>query len=212
MWPRHTCDFSVFRIYAGKDNEPADYSADNVPYKPAHFLPVSLKGMKEGDYTMTFGYPGQTDRFLASPAIEQHINSNYPSYVKILEARLAVMKAEMDANPKTNLAMAADYASLANSWKYFKGVVEGAGSTGFINTKQEQEKAFTVWVEQDETRKKEYGNILTEFDALYETTTEVKKLENYINVAAFAPAFAGYAFQFHLQRIAFQKRRYRSIS
>ena len=206
MWPRHTCDFSVFRIYAGKDNEPADYSPENLPYKPAHFLPVSLKGMKEGDFTMTFGFPGQTDRFLASPAIEQHINSNYPSYVKILEARLAVMKTEMDADPKTNLAMAADYASLANSWKYFKGVVEGAGSTGFINTKQEQEKAFTTWVEQDETRKKEYGNILTEFDALYESTTEIKNLENYINVAAFAPAFTGYGFQFYSLRELLSKK------
>lgn len=197
MWPRHTCDFSVFRIYAGKDNEPADYSAENIPYKSAHSLPVSIKGMKEGDFTMTFGFPGQTERYLSSYAIEQNVNSNYPAYVKILEERLAVMKAQMDADPKTNLAMASDYASLANSWKYFKGVVEGAGETGFIQTKKQQEKEFIKWVEQDEARKKEYSNLLNESEALYTNSTEIKKIENYINVAAFAPSFTGFGFKFY---------------
>ncbi len=197
MWPRHTCDFSVFRIYAGKDNEPADYSPDNVPYKPAHFLPVSLKGLKEGDFTMTFGFPGQTERYLSSYAIEQNTKSNYPAYVKILETRLAVLKSEMDSNAELNLELASDYASFANSWKYFKGVVEGSEETGFLAIKKAEEKKFTDWVDQDETRKKEYGKLLDEFKALYESSTEAKKLENYVNVAAFAPSFTGYGFQYY---------------
>jgi len=197
MWPRHTCDFSVFRIYAGKDNEPADYSTENVPYKPAYSLPVSLKGLKEGDFTMTFGYPAQTERYLSSYAIEQNVNVSYPSYAKILEERLAVMKSEMDADPKVNLTLASDYASLANSWKYFKGVVEGTAETGFIADKQKEEKTFQQWVEQDEARKKEYGNLMEEFKNLFNASAEAKKLENYINVAAFAPAFSEYGFQFY---------------
>lgn len=197
MWPRHTGDFSVFRIYAGKNNEPADYSPDNVPYKPAHSLPVSLKGLKEGDFTMTYGYPAQTERYLSSYSIEQNVNSNYPVYAKILEERLGVMKAEMDADPKVKLELASDYASFANSWKYFLGVVEGTAKTGFIDTKKEQEKAFTEWVEMDESRKKEYGKILSEFKKLCESSTDVKKLENYTNVAAFAPSFTGFGFQFY---------------
>lgn len=206
MWPRHTCDFSVFRIYAGKDNEPADFSPENVPYKPAHFLPVSLKGIKEGDFTMTFGFPGQTERYLSSHAIEQNINSNYPSYVKILDERLAVMQSEMDADEKVKLALAGDFASLANSLKYFKGVIEGAATTGFLNDKQQKEKAFQSWVEQDEARKKDYANILSGFKALYSNSTAIKKLENYINVAAFAPSFAGYAFQYYSLRELLSKK------
>lgn len=197
MWPRHTGDFSVFRIYAGKDNEPADYSPDNVPYKPAHSLPVSLKGLKEGDFTMTYGYPAQTERYLSSYSIEQNVNSNYPVYAKILEERLGVMKAEMDADPKVKLELASDYASFANSWKYFLGVVEGTAKTGFIDIKKEQEKAFSDWVEMDEKRKKEYGKILPEFKKICERSTDVKKLENYTNVAAFAPSFTGFGFQFY---------------
>ena len=206
MWPRHTCDFSVFRIYAGKDNEPADYSPENIPYKPAHFFPVSIKGVKEGDFTMTFGFPGQTQRYIPTSAVEQQIKTNYPAYVKILEERIAVMKSEMDLSPALSLAMAADYASLANTLKYFKGNIDGAAQTDFISKKLEYEKTFTQWVEQDETRKKDYGNLLPELNTLYGNSTEIKKLENYINVAAFAPAFAGYAFQFYNLRDLLSKK------
>jgi hypothetical protein len=114
MWPRHTGDFSVFRVYSGKDNKPADYSEDNVPYQPKHFLPISIKGIDEGDFAMTLGYPGSTDRYLSSYAIEQAYKHDNPAIVKILGERLRIMHEDMMADDAVRIGLASSYASLSN--------------------------------------------------------------------------------------------------
>jgi len=124
MWPRHTADFSMFRIYAGKDNEPAAYSAANVPYHPGKFLPVSIKGVDEGDYAMIFGYPGRTNRYEVSYGVDLSISTTNPSIVAIRTLRLNIMKRHMDKDSATYLQLTSLYSRIANYWKYFIGQTE----------------------------------------------------------------------------------------
>ncbi|RYZ13774.1 MAG: serine protease, partial [Sphingobacteriales bacterium] len=119
MWPRHTADFSMFRVYAGPDNEPAAYSPDNKPFKPRKFLPVSIRGVKENDYTMTYGYPGRTNRYEISKGLEVALSDVNPSIVNIRDKRLAIMRKHMDADKSVYLKMTSRYASIANYWKYY---------------------------------------------------------------------------------------------
>jgi Peptidase S46 len=192
MWPRQTGDFSIFRVYANKENKPAEYSEDNVPYKPKHFLPISIKGLNEGDFAMTMGYPGSTDRYLSSYAIDfQYKNSN-PLIVKILGERLRIMKADMDADPKVRIMMASNYASLANTYKYFLGQNRGLDRRGLIEEREAMEKQFTNWVNADQGRKAKYGQVLSQFKENYEKSKDVLKLSSYINMAAFAPGLVTY--------------------
>lgn len=192
MWPRQTGDFSIMRVYANKDNQPADYSPDNVPYKPKHFLPVSIKGLKEGDFAMTMGYPGSTDRYLSSYAIDfQYRNSN-PLIVKILGERLRIMKEDMDADPKVRIMLASNYASLANTYKYFLGQNRGLDRRGLIEERQEMEAAFMKWVNADPKRKEKYGDVLNQFKDNYAKSAGVLNLSSYMNMAAFAPGMVSY--------------------
>ena len=124
MWPRHTCDFSMFRVYSNNDNKPAPYSKNNPPYTPKHHLPVSLKGEKENDYAMIMGYPGRTTRYLTSYGVDLAINISNPSVVKIREKRPAIMREEMEKDPAVDLMYASSYAGIANYWKYFIGQTE----------------------------------------------------------------------------------------
>ena len=120
-WPRHTGDFSVFRVYMSKDGKPANYSADNVPYKPKHFLPVSIKGFKDGDYSMIFGYPGSTNRYETSFGVKLSTDINNPTLVKLRDMRLKYMFEEMKKSEATKLQLASEYASIANYWKFYDG-------------------------------------------------------------------------------------------
>src|SRR6186713_2848719 len=117
-WPRHTGDFSVFRVYMSKDGKPADYSEDNIPLKPKHFLPVSIKGIKDGDYAMIYGYPGGTNRYETSYGIKQKIDIDNPTLVKLRDMRLKYMFSQMKDDPGVKLQLASDYASIANYWKF----------------------------------------------------------------------------------------------
>ncbi len=145
MWPRHTADFSVFRVYADKDNNPAAYSKNNVPYKPKHFLPVSTKGVHENDYAMILGYPGRTNRYETSYGVDMAINEVNPSIVKIRDMRLALMRNYMRKDPAVNLKLASNYARIANYWKYFIGQTEQLQRLHVIEEKQKQEQEFTAW-------------------------------------------------------------------
>lgn len=196
MWPRHTGDFSIFRIYADADNNPAEYSEDNIPYTPKHFLPISLKGVKENDFSMIMGFPGSTERYISSFAIDQLIQTDYPAFVKILGERLAIMKVEMDKDPKLKLDIASDYASLSNSYKYFKGVVEGSSKSDFIDKKRELEAQFQKWADADESRTEEYGNVLGELEAKYTEGVEVSKYNDYVNYAGFGTSMVIYGINF----------------
>jgi hypothetical protein len=118
---RHTIDFAVFRVYADKNGKPAKYSEANVPFKPKWFLPISIKGVKEGDYAMIYGYPGSTNRYETSYGVKQKIDINNPTLVKLRDMRLKYMFAEMKKDPATKLQLASSYASIANYWKFFDG-------------------------------------------------------------------------------------------
>lgn len=142
MWPRHTGDFSMFRIYANKDNKPAEYSEDNVPFKPRNFLPISMNGIRKGDFTMVFGFPGRTQEYLTSYAISQIKNEINPKQIEIRRIALDIMDKHMKADAKVRIQYASKYASIANYWKKWIGENNGLEKAGAIDKKREQEKAF----------------------------------------------------------------------
>lgn len=197
MWPRHTGDFSIFRIYAGPDNKPAEYSEENVPYKPKRYLKISLKGYKEGDFTFIMGFPGSTERYLTAAGATKLVERDYPAYVKILETQLKAMKKAMDADEEVRIAKAADYASYANSYKYFKGVVERSKKSDFIEQKRELEKQFNAWANKDSAHAAEYGDVVSSLESLYKDNSEVMQMMTYLNMAAFAPGIAQYGASFY---------------
>lgn len=196
MWPRHTGDFSVFRIYAGPDNEPAEYSEDNQPYVPDHFLKISLDGYDEGDFTFIMGYPGSTDRYLTAAAAEQTVSQTYPLYAKLLDVRLKTMKKYMDQDDDIRINLASNYASLANSHKYFKGVAERATTSDFIDQKREYEASFNEWAASNEKLSEKYGDVVAELTTMYEETADMNELSAYLNFAGFGPEMVMYGLNF----------------
>jgi len=142
MWPRHTGDFSMFRIYAGKDNKPAAYSPDNVPYKPKRSLNISLDGVKEGDFTMVFGFPGRTTEYLHSSAIEQIMKVNDPAKIAIRTKALNVIDGFMRKDEEIKIQYAAKYANISNSWKKWQGEVLGLTKTNAVEKRKEREASF----------------------------------------------------------------------
>ena len=145
VWPRHTSDFSMFRIYAGADNEPAAYSASNVPYHPGKFLPVSIKGVEEGDYAMIFGYPGRTNRYEVSYGVDLAVNTTNPAVVACRDLRLAIMKRHMDKDKSVYLQLTSRYSSIANYWKYYIGQTEQLKRLNVVDEKKKSEDEFTTW-------------------------------------------------------------------
>ncbi len=164
MWPRHTGDFTVFRIYTAPDGSPAKYSKDNVPFKPKHFLPISLKGYQPGDYTMIWGYPGTTERFKTSFEVENAINIDGPAIYEPLDIILPVISDAMNADAAVRLKYADGYAGLANYWKNQKGMVSSLKALNVVGTKQLQEKNLTQWINADNSRKSNYGTCLQEIE------------------------------------------------
>ena len=177
-WPRHTGDFSVFRVYADKNGNPAEYSADNVPLKPKHHLPISLKGNKPGDFAMIVGYPGTTNRYLTSFGIEQMVSKDYPAWVEASKTAMDVMKKHMDKDDAARLAYASNYASVANYWKNRAGTIEAVYKNGTIGDKKEVEKKFQQWAEKAEN-KAVYGNVLANTDAYYKQISNRNIEKNY---------------------------------
>lgn len=162
-WPRHTGDFSVFRVYMSKDGKPANYSADNVPYKPKHFLPVSIKGFKDGDYSMIFGYPGSTNRYETSFGVKLSTDINNPTLVKLRDMRLKYMFEEMKKSEATKLQLASEYASIANYWKFYDGETKQLLKFDTYGEKQKIEAAFISWAK----GKPEYENIFADYEKNY---------------------------------------------
>jgi hypothetical protein len=167
VWPRHTGDFSLFRIYAGKDNKPANYSASNVPYKPKKFFPINLKGVKEGDFTMVFGYPGTTQRYIPSQAVNLIMNQSDPAKVSIRTAKLTIWAERMKTDPKIRIQYAGKYVSAANGWKKWQGEVKGLVRLDAFNVKKEGEAEFDKWVASDPQKVLKYGSVLPDFSKLY---------------------------------------------
>lgn len=161
MWPRHTGDFSVFRVYAGKDGKPAEYSTDNVPMKPKHFLPISLKGVKPGDFTMIVGFPGRTQRYATSYEVDEIINVSDPIRVKVRGIRQDIMLADMLSDDKVRIQYSAKYAGSSNYWKKSMAEIEALSRLKVVDLKASQEADFNNWVNANEQRKAMYGNALT---------------------------------------------------
>jgi hypothetical protein len=144
-WPRHTGDFSIFRVYAGKDNKPADYSPENVPLKPKHYLPVSVKGFKDGDYAMIYGYPGSTNRYETSYGVQLATDVTNGAIVRLRDARLKLMMEQMEKDPAVRLKLASNYASVANYWKFFDGEKKQLLKYDVYGQKKKDEEKFTAW-------------------------------------------------------------------
>jgi len=170
VWPRHTGDFSLFRIYADKNNRPASYSKDNVPYTPKHFLPVSLDGVKEDDFTLVFGYPGKTNEYLPAVAIEQIVKELNPAKIEIRDRALKVADGFMRKDNAIKIQYASKYASIANYWKKWIGETQGLTKSNAVEIKRKQEVAFQEKVVKA-GKQAEYGNLLADFDKNY---TEIK--------------------------------------
>ncbi len=167
MWPRHTGDFALFRIYADENNKPASYSPDNVPYKPKYHIPISLKGVQPGDFTMVYGYPGSTQQYVTSYAVNQVVNVSNPLKISLREARLEIMKNYMRQNDKVRIQYASKQAGVANAWKKWIGERNGLIRLDAIAKKQALESDFANWVSQSQQREQHYGNLLPEFKELY---------------------------------------------
>ncbi|MCH8555023.1 MAG: S46 family peptidase [Schleiferiaceae bacterium] len=178
-WPRHTGDFSLFRVYAGKDNRPAEYSADNVPYQPKHHLPVSLKGVKEGDFAMILGYPGRTNRWMPAEGINQNVNYAYPAWVEGSKTGMDAMKVHMDKDDKIRLDYASKYASVANYWKNRQGMIDALTQHKTAATKAKTEKKFDKWANKKEN-KEYYGNVISDINAFYDLTNDRARHSNYM--------------------------------
>ena len=189
MWPRHTGDFALYRIYCAPDGSPAEYSIENVPYKPKHHLPIQLDGVENGDYTMIFGYPGSTDRFLTSFGVKEALEITNPTRVNIRTEKLAIMKAGMDASKRTKIQYASKYAGTSNYWKYFIGQSNGLKSMRVADKKIALEEEFRLWVASgDSMRSANYGDALDLIESAYNSNKKIAVSRTYLNEAVFMGA------------------------
>ena len=198
MWPRHTGDFSMLRIYADENNEPAEYSETNVPYQPKRHLRISMDGVSEGDFTMVMGYPGSTDRFLSSWGVEQALSLYNPSVVEVRDLKLTTMKKHMDADPAVRIQYAAKYAQTANYWKYYIGQSKGLKRLNIQSEKAELEARFTDWVNGDANRLAEYGEALELIEGYYaDTDASVKGKVYALEAGLIGSDISLFAFRFN---------------
>lgn len=198
MWPRHTGDFTVLRIYANSTNKPADYSNENVPLKPAYHLPISLAGVEKNEFAMIWGYPGSTSRYLTSYGIEYNLEDFYPVIIDVFGKELEVMKARMDVDKAARIAYAENYASLSNNWKSFIGQTNILQNNQVIKKRQQLEAEFTTWVNTNPLRKERYGNVLSELQEGYKKLGEQSVPFFYsrfagagLDIVGFANGFSG---------------------
>ncbi|WP_445719498.1 S46 family peptidase [Flavobacterium sp.] len=180
VWPRHTGDFSLFRIYADKNNRPAEYSKDNVPYTPKHFFPVSAKGIQENDFTMVMGYPGRTQEYLPSFAVEQIVNDLNPAKIEIRDAALKVQDGFMRKDNAIKIQYASKYAGVANYWKKWIGETKGLKKSNAVAIKKEFEKKFQERVNKA-GKQAEYGTILADFERNYSDIKEYAIARDYFS-------------------------------
>ncbi|MDH6309223.1 hypothetical protein M2451_001794 [Dysgonomonas sp. PFB1-18] len=179
MWPRHTGDFSVFRVYANKDNKAARYSDDNVPYKPKYSVPVSIQGFKDKDYAMTIGYPGSTERYMSSWGINQMVESEHKPRIEVRGAKQDIWKKAMNASDAVRIKYASKYAGSSNYWKNAMGMNEAIAKLGVINDKEELENKFSKWVSSSNNTSK-YGNVLSDLKEGYTSTMDAAKIQTYL--------------------------------
>ena len=183
MWPRHTCDFSVFRVYANERNEPAEYDADNRPYRPKYVAEVSLQGYKDKDYAMTIGFPGSTDRYLCSWGVEQRIERTNKPRIEVRGIKQEIWKKGMAASDATRIKYASKFAGSSNYWKNSIGMNKGLANLNVVERKQAEEKAFADWVARDPARTAKYGEVLNLLEKGYTTTAPYQEALTYLSEA-----------------------------
>lgn len=167
MWPRHTGDFSIFRIYTAPDGSPAEYAEENVPLKPKHYLPVSLDGVQEDDFAMIWGFPGGTERYTTSAGVQFKLDYYYPPLIEVFGEKLSIWKEHMDASQDVKIKYASQYAGVANGWKYFIGQDKGVRNLDVVGNKKGFEKELTSWIDADSERKEKYGDVLSDMESVY---------------------------------------------
>ena len=186
MWPRHTGDFSLLRVYMAPDGSPAEYSVDNIPYVPKHHLPIQLDGVENEDYTMIMGYPGRTNRFLTSYGVKEALEITYPEIIKIRTKKLEIMKKGMDSDKKTKLQYTAKYSRISNYWKYYIGQSKGLKRMRVYSKKLAIENSFENWVNNgDSVRAKKYLGVLTKLEKAYEKNKKIAFNRTYLTEAIF---------------------------
>ncbi len=196
MWPRHTCDFSMFRVYAGPDNEPAEYSENNIPYTPKNTLKVSLKGFEDGDFAMIMGYPGRTQRFQTAAQLKQMLALN-DIRIDARTVRQDVMWEARMADPTVNLQYANKYASSSNGWKKWIGMREAFDNLGIIEREEKKEAEFNAWAAAKKKRNEAYGNAISMIEEAVNASSEAEKAYTLltesvyrIEIVGFVPVFA----------------------
>ena len=178
-WPRHTGDFSLFRVYTDKDGNPAEYSPENIPMKPKHHLPISLGGVKEGDFAMILGYPGRTNRWMPAGGIEQNVKYAYPAWVEGSKTAMDAMKKHMDQDPKVKLDYASSYARIANYWKNRQGMIDALTQHKTAEIKAVTEAKFEKWAN-EKKNKAQYGSVISDINNYYAQTNEKARHDNYL--------------------------------
>jgi hypothetical protein len=203
-WPRHTGDFSVFRVYMSKDGKPAAYAPDNVPYQAKYFLPVSVKGVKEDDFAMIFGYPGGTNRYETSYGVKIKTELENPAIVNLRDVRLRLMFEEMKKDPAVRLQMASSYASIANYWKFFDGEAKQLLKYDVYGQKKAAEEKFIRWAK----GKPEYEDVFAGYEKAYKEWWPYTKHRTYINEGILGSPLASFAASFQsLERALTRKPR-----
>ena len=192
-WPRHTGDFSMFRVYADANGNPAEYSPNNVPLKPKHYLPVSLKGVQENDFAMILGYPGRTNRWMPAGGIEQNVKYAYPAWVESSKVGMDKMKVHMDKSDEVRLNYASQYAQVANYWKNRQGMIDALTKHKTATTKAKAEADFNKWANKKENKEK-YGDVIAKINAYYAATNEKARQDNYLVGLLRTSAFAAMPF------------------
>jgi len=180
-WPRHTGDFSMFRVYGDKDGNPAAYSTSNVPLQPKHHLPVSLKGYQPNDFAMILGYPGRTNRWMPAQGVAQNVEYAYPAWVEASKVTMDQMKKYMEQNQKVNIDYASKYAGVANYWKNRDGMIEALKLHGTVAKKTKEEEKFNKWAQKG-ANKAEYGDVVSNLNNYYAKTNLDARHNNYINI------------------------------
>jgi len=207
VWPRHTGDFSVFRIYVDKENKPAEYAKDNIPYTPSYHLTISLKGVKPGDFTFVFGYPGTTNEYLVSYAVDRIANYENPAAIKIRGKKLEVIRKYMEQSNKTRIQYSSKYFGIENYYKKMIGESKGVKRTNIIAEKQDLEKKFTAWANADPDRQKKYGKLMEQFEELYKKYGTYNLAAEYIYEAGLGMEIIRYAASYeNLIKISFNKK------
>lgn len=185
IWPRHTGDFSLFRVYADENNEPAEYSPNNVPYRPKKFFPISMQGVQPEDFTMVFGYPGSTMQYIPSFEVDVIMNQRDPDRIRIRDKKLEIIGNDMAADPLTRIQYAAKYAGISNSWKKWQGEIRGLKRLDAVATKRQSEAAFQQWAKQNGNWENNYDTVFANFENLYEKYEKYVKASDYYSEIVF---------------------------